>query len=622
MIVYQADKQQFLHDTEEREIDDVILGRWHAAKGGKGPPESERRSWRESLARMATVLRDAAIPADVGVGIEFFVVGSMKRIDVTLTGYGDDGVRRALIVELKQWERLEARPGDAVVRTWIGRRHEDVPHPCYQAWSYAALLEGFNTAVDECPIVLHPCAYLHNYRRDGVVDGPRYGEYLARAPLFLKGEDEKLGLRAFIRERLRTGDAGRILGELEAAKTRPSKGLADSLRKLVAGHPEFVLIDEQKVAYEAALQAGRTATADDRKVVLIQGGPGTGKSVVAINLLAKLTAEGLNCRYVTRNAAPRAVFQAQLTGVRHRGHKYEGFFVSSGGFVGAEPASYDVLIVDEAHRLNEKSGFYGNLGEHQVKELVSAAKCTVFFVDEDQRVTLRDVGTRETVLRFAREWEAEVVEYELASQFRCNGSAGYLAWLDHTLDIRPTANERLSPDEFDVCVFDSPAEMHAAVAARNDRNKARVVAGYCWPWASKQDPARYDIEIGRDYRRRWNLADDGSLWAIAPESIEEVGCIHTCQGLDLDVVGVIVGPDLIVRDGEVRTVPGARARQDTSLRGLTALAQADPAHARAEADAIIKNTYRTLMTRGMKACYVYCTDPETAEYFKTRLAIA
>ena len=296
-------------------------------------------------------------------------------------------------------------------------------------------------------------------------------------------------------------------------------------------------------------------------------------------------------------------------------------FTGSGAFVDAEPNIFDTLIVDEAHRLNEKSGLYANLGENQVKELIEAAKCTVFFIDEDQRVTLSDIGSKAAIRRFAEAKGAIVEEYSLASQFRCSGSDGYLAWLDDVLDIRPTANDRLDPSEYDFRIFDTPDALHEAIEARNEQNKARVVAGYCWPWSSKKDPRADDIVIG-DYRRQWNLSQDGSLWIIAKQSIDQVGCIHTCQGLEVDYIGVIIGPDLIVRNGRVVTNASLRDKQDRSMRGYKKLLKDEPEYARAQADLIIKNTYRTLMTRGMKGCYVYCTDTETAEYFKGRMAVS
>lgn len=618
MLVYRADKQQFLFDVTERHIEDVIHAQYRQITG-KRVGESELRSWRESLGRVASVLRDEGIPVDAGVAVEFRIPQSAKRIDVTLSGVGARNSRSAVIIELKQWAEAEATERDGVVMTVIGRGMREAVHPSYQAWSYAMLLEGFNTAVYEGGIKLHPCAYLHNYVRDGVLDGPHYSTYTSRAPLFLKGEEETKQLRAFIKRHIRKGDSGAVLDQLSKGETRPSKALADSLAKLLKGHPEFVLLDEQKTVYEAAIAAGRGATTEDRRVVIVHGGPGTGKSVIAVNLLVALTKLGLSCRYVSRNAAPRNVYAAKLTGSMSA-TRFRTLFSGSWGFIDAKPGEFDTLIVDEAHRLNEKSGLYGNLGENQVREIIAASKCAVFFLDEDQQVTLRDIGSREEILERAAELGAAVEEYELESQFRCAGSNDYLAWLDDTLGITDLGTERLAEGQFDFRVFDSPAEMHAAVEAQNGANKARVVAGYCWPWASKTDPRKRDVVIGDDYARRWNLDKDGSLWIIAPGSIDEVGCIHTCQGLELDYVGVIIGPDLIIRDGQVMTVPEARSRQDQTMKGYRRMLAERPEETWKLADRIIKNTYRTLMTRGMKGCYVYATDAETREYFRERLA--
>ncbi len=214
-----------------------------------------------------------------------------------------------------------------------------------------------------------------------------------------------------------------------------------------------------------------------------------------------------------------------------------------------------------------------------------------------------------------------MTELELTSQFRCNGSDGYLAWLDNTLDIRETANPTLDTGECDFRVFDTPAELHALVELKNRaNNRSRVVAGYCWTWPSKKDPQAWDIQLPQfNYRRRWNLDKDGSLWIVTPGSVEQVGCIHTCQGLELDYVGVIIGPDLAYRNGRIVTDATRRASSDQSVKGLKAMLKAEPDSARALADAIVKNTYRTLMTRGMKGCYVYCTDAPLAAYLRSRL---
>lgn len=615
MLVYQADKRQFLRDHDDRDIDDVIHACFVEATG-RGVPKAEMRSWRESLGFMARVLRDEDIPDDTGLAVEYHVPQSSKRIDMTLTGYGEDGTKTAVIVELKQWEQAKLSTKDAVVVTYLAKAHREVVHPSYQAWSYASLIEGFNEAVYDGGIRLKPCAYLHNYTRDGVIDAKHYADYIQKAPIFLKGEHERVQLREFIKRHVRRGDSGAVLYEIENGRIRPSKALSDSLVGLLKGKPEFVLIDDQKTVYETCLAAARSASTTKPRVVIIEGGPGTGKTVVAINLLVALTAQGLLGKYVSKNAAPRRVYEAKVTGSMRRS-KFESLFSGSGAYIDEKRDAFDFLVVDEAHRLNEKSGLYGNLGDNQVKELISAAKCTIFFLDEDQRVTLSDIGSKELIRRFAAEKGAEVEVLDLASQFRCAGSDGYLAWLDHILDIRGTANPTLEGGSFDFQMFDDPAEMHAAIEAKNGQNKARVVAGYCWPWASKRDPAAFDIEIGGGYRRRWNLDQDGSLWIIAPNSVKEVGCIHTCQGLEVDYVGVIIGPDLVVRNGRVRTDATTRDRHDKSIKGLKTWMRSDAEQATAAADLIVKNTYRTLMTRGMKGCYVYCTDEETREYFRS-----
>jgi DUF2075 family protein len=613
MIVYAADKKQFLHQTDYDDIENVILENFKAATGRR-VNDSEVRSWRESLSHVARVLRDESIPNEMGVAVELHIPQTSKRIDVTLTGRDANGKKNAIVIELKQWDKAGASEKDGIVVTFVGKGLREVVHPSYQAWSYAALLEGFNEAVYDGGISISPCAYLHNYSRDGIIDASRYSGYTLKAPLFLKGAKERERLRAFIKDHVKYGDSKEVLFELANGRIRPSKALADALKGLLAKQPEFVLIDDQKEVFEAILASARTASQNAPKVVVVEGGPGTGKTVLAINLLVRLIDAGLLGKYVSKNSAPRAVFQAKLVGTVTK-TKFSNMFSGSGSFFNTDPDTYDFLLVDEAHRLNKKSGLYGTQGENQVKELIQASKCTIFFIDEDQRVTLDDIGTKQTIIDFATQKGAAVEEYELASQFRCNGSNGYLAWLDNVLEIRPTANQVLNITEYDFQVFDSPQALHQAIKDRNASNKARVVAGYCWPWLSKKSPRANDIEIGDHYRRQWNLSKDGSLWIIAPESIEQVGCIHTCQGLEVDYIGVIIGPDLIVRDGKVLTIPEARDRHDKSIRGYKTKFKTDPEHAKAEVDLIIKNTYRTLMTRGMKGCYVYCTDEETAAYF-------
>lgn len=617
MIVYAATKTQFLQDSDNDDIEDVILRHYTQATGKKVGP-SEMRSWQNSLTYMAKVLRDEGLPGNAGLAIELHIPQSSKRIDFLLTGFDQAQAKKAVLIELKQWSQAKPTTKDAIVKTSLGGSLVETIHPSYQVWSYAALLEGFNEAVYDKSIEIRPCAYLHNYTADGVLDAPHYQPHTAKAPLFLKGPSELQKLRGFLKQHIAQGDDKAVLYELSNGKIRPSKALADALSNLMKGKDEFVLIDDQKAVFESVLVAASQASETAPRVVIIEGGPGTGKTVLAVNLLVRLTAMQRYSRYVSKNAAPRKVYESKLVGTVKRSH-FSHLFSGSGAFIETPANTYEALIVDEAHRLNEKSGLYGNLGENQIKELIDSAKCAIFFIDEDQRVTLSDIGSKQAIRAFAHAKGAEVEELTLTSQFRCSGSDGYLAWLDDTLAIRPTANPVLDTREYEFKVFDTPHSMHEAIEQKNQGNKARVVAGYCWPWRSKKDPGADDIVIGDDYARQWNLDQDGSLWIIAEHSVEQVGCIHTCQGLEVDYIGVIIGPDLVVRDGQVITSPEARDRHDRSIRGWKTLMKAQPAFAQKEIDLIIKNTYRTLMTRGMKGCYLYCTDPETADYFKGRL---
>ena len=617
MIVYAATKQQFLKDNDNDDIEDVILRHFKEATG-KTVGRSEIMSWQGSLTYMAKVLRDEGLPSNTGLAIELHIPQSSKRIDFLLTGRDENQAKKAVLIELKQWSKANATTKDAIVKTALGGGLVETIHPSYQVWSYAALLEGFNEAVYDKSIEIHSCAYLHNYVSDGIIDSAHYAPHISKAPLFLKGPDELTKLRSFLKKHIVHGDNKEVLYELSDGKIRPSKALAEALKGLMTGKPEFVLIDDQKAIFESALAAASEASDLAPKVLIIEGGPGTGKTVVAINLLVRLTELRLLSKYVSKNAAPRKVYESKLVGTIKRSH-FSNFFSGSGAFIDTEPNTFDALIVDEAHRLNEKSGLYGNLGENQIKELIESAKCSIFFIDEDQRVTLSDIGSKQAIRAFAKAKGAVVEEYVLSSQFRCSGSDGYMAWLDDVLGIRSTANPTLDTAEYEFKVLDSPQALHDAIDEKNHGNKARVVAGYCWPWLSKKDPNAADIVIG-DYTRQWNLDQDGSLWIIAENSIEQVGCIHTCQGLEVDYIGVIIGPDLVVRDGSVVTSPNERDKHDKSIRGWKKMMKEQPALAKKETDLIIKNTYRTLMTRGMKGCYLYCTDKETEQFFKSRLS--
>ena len=616
MIVYSGLKSDFLSAVEEdsiaAEIEEKIYSVMH-----RRTAKNEFRSWENSLEYMYKVLNDSAIPDDSGVAIEYNIPQTSKRVDFIISGYGKKEEPNVVIIELKQWDKVEAVEGqDALVETFSGGAVRKVVHPSYQAWSYAAMIYDYNQNVQMGNIVLHPCVYMHNYRKSNPekLEQNQYKEYVEDAPVFARGEVSKL--RDFVKNSIKTGDNKRILYEIDNGKIKPSKSLQNSIKSMLEGNQEFIMLDEQKVVFEDILKNALACMRDQKKrTIIIKGGPGTGKTVVAINLLAKLTNEGLFVQYTSKNSAPRNVYAKKLTG--HKKSSINNMFKGSGSYVDAESNIVDAIICDEAHRLNEKSGMFHNLGENQIKEIIQASLCSIFFIDESQRVTLSDIGTVAEIQKWAEKLDSEAIEMELISQFRCNGSDGYLAWLDEVLEIRETANFDLRDIDYDIRIVDSPDEVRNLIIERNrTHNQSRILAGYCWEWikSGKNDSTVHDIKIG-DFEMSWNLGNT-TTFAVDETSVNEIGCIHTSQGLEFEYVGVIIGDDMRYENGHVITDFTKRAKTDQSLKGIKKVYKENPRLAMKEADEIIKNTYRTLMTRGMKGCYVYCTDKKLAKYLK------
>jgi DUF2075 family protein len=598
--------------VRESKIDYIIHENFQKQLG-RSTGKREIESWKNSMQYMRNVLDDPEIPNDARISIECQVPNTSKRIDFIITGQNDKKRDCAVIVELKQWESATITAMDGVVKTYVAGGIRDVSHPSYQAWSYAALLEGFNEEVYQQNITLKPCAFLHNCEMPGDLVSNFYLQHLEKAPLFIKNDVVKLA--DFIKTYVKFGDPTNIMYRIEHGKIRPSKTIAESITKMINGNEEFVMIDDQKVVFEFANFLVKSSTAENKNVLIVRGGPGTGKSVVAIQLTARLTADQKLVQYVSKNSAPRDVYASKLTGYRTKSW-VNNLFKGSGSYINSRNGEFDALIVDEAHRLNEKSGMFSNLGENQIKEIIDAAKCSIFFVDEDQRVTMKDIGSKQEVEFWAKRAGAKVHYMELESQFRCNGSDGYLAWLDYLLFNRTTAHTDVSELNYKFEVVNNPNELYKRILIYNEeRNKARIVAGYCWPWNSKKDKRAMDIIIPENnFGMQWNLAQDGMLWIISPESVNQIGCIHTCQGLEVDYIGVIIGPDLVIREGKWICRPEHRASSDKSVHGLKSLLKRDPDKGKEMAELIIKNTYRTLMTRGMKGCLVYSSDEETREW--------
>jgi len=615
MLAYVATKHQFLADapTIEDKVERAVK-----EKLGIRVSHAEKTAWRNSLGNaMSHLARDSRIPDNAGVAIEYRLNGRRFRIDFMLSGKNPAGQESLVIIELKQWSEIKASELRDHVRTFVGGAVRDEHHPSYQAWSYSSHMQSYNEYVYSTGVCVVACAYLHNCDDPTIVKNEVFTEWTTSTPVFIKGELEPLVQH--VTQSVATGGGVDLLIRIDKSPIRPSKPLADAVGNMLNGQTEFVLIDEQKTVLENIVAAATKAQVDTKQVLIIHGGPGTGKSVIALNALARLTSLRKNVRYVTPNAAPRAVFENKLQKILSR-QMLTGLFSGSGAYTTSPKDSFDMLIVDEAHRLKARHQ-YSKGGVNQIKEIIAASRASVFFIDEAQQVTWKDIGDISAIEEFAKAAGAEIQHFTLHSQFRCGGSDDYLVWLDDTLGIRSDDSSYFSPDRYDFRIFDNPTELHDTIREKNrDSNKSRMVAGYCWNWVSRNDKTQADLAFPEfRYRANWNLTEHGSKWIIEPDSVSEVGCIHTCQGLELDYVGVIIGPDLVFRDGDLTTEPGARAKSDKSLAGYKKVLEEDPVAATERADAIIRNTYRTLMSRGMKGCYVFFTDKATADYFKSQL---
>lgn len=620
MIVYNSTKCQFVEDVRLNRIADLILDQIRVHGLNAGSPR-EYNAWRNSMQYMRNIVDDREIDDDVEIAIEYNIPLTSKRVDFIISGSDIQNNDHIVIVELKQWERAEVVDDDMhyCVRTFVANDNRIVCHPSYQAYSYARFISNYSQIIAEKQIGLIPCAYLHNYSPEyrSTLSNSIYEEWVSEAPFFLKNEVVEFSafVKKFITKKSSRGD---LLYLIDHGRIRPSKSLQDSLVSMVKGNDEFLLLDEQVVCFDMCLKMMSRCQLDRKKrTIIIQGGPGTGKSVLAVNLLMEFIKLGYNSSYVTKNSAPRHAFLTLLSEGKTKSMvDIKHLFRSPFGLSNCSRNLYDCLIVDEAHRLVKK--MYGDWsGENQIKECIESSLLTIFMLDEDQAVTTKDIGSIDEITKWCQSLGSRLVltkETKLTSQFRCNGSDAYIQFVDNLLQKgEETIKISLPELNYEFKVFDDPSEMREALRHKNEiNNKARMVAGYCYDWDVKHHRGLYDIVIGKDFKAKWNLEND-NIWAINPNSFEEVGCIHTAQGLEFDYVGVLIGKDLAFdhASGRVVTDKSAISKDDKSSGIRTASDK--------EAHRLILNTYKTLLTRGQKGCYVYCEDEALRDYFKMRL---
>lgn len=560
-----------------------------------------------------------------GIVLEMQLPLTSRRLDCMLTGINSDGAPSATIVELKQWSMAEPTEEEACVEVDYGRHRRIHLHPSAQAASYAEYLrENRSVFYENHPVDLSACSWLHNFQYDPgstLLDKTKFGDVLETSPLFCANTTDKLA--EYIDDKVGQGPGLDVLDRIITSRFAPSKRLMEHTASMIAGNAVYTLLDEQRVAYEKILAAVRRAMrAKDRSVVLIEGGPGTGKSVIALHVMAELLRRHITVSHATGSKAFTENLRKSL------GSRAGANFRYFNSFMAGSPAELDVVICDEAHRIRESSNnrFTASAKRStrtQVDEIIEAAKVSVFFIDNRQVVRPGEVGSSRLIRDHAVASGARIIEERLEAQFRCAGSEAYIEWVNTLLSAGsdPTGVFNARNDGFDLRLFDSPEELEATLQTHLISGaSARMTAGFCWPWSAPRDGSLVDdVTIG-GYRRPWNAKPDAgqlphgvpkaSFWATDPNGFAQVGCVYTAQGFEFDYVGVIWGNDLIFRadDGGWQAIKAACC---------------DPAVKRAPPEtfiSLIKNTYRVLLTRGMRGCYLYVQDSETREYIEGLLS--
>ncbi|MGW8526201.1 DNA/RNA helicase domain-containing protein [Nocardiopsis sp. NPDC055824] len=581
---------------------------------GRSPSPAEVRSWNRSLPALATDLVDAGL-GDVEVLMEYRLPLSDKRVDVVLAGHhpetDDDSY---VVVELKQWSEAESWEEDPTMVLVPHQPGGPKLHPVLQVRDYCSYIGDFVSSVTDPEKQIRGAAYLHNAYDPAIrdlFDLPQDGN----GRLFTaqrRGE-----FLDFLRSRLAPRPGADAADRLLSGKIRPSKQLMKVAAAEVKERTQFTLLDEQHTAFRMVMHAVERAHEEDRKTaVIISGGPGSGKSVIALSLLGELSRKGISTMHATGS---RAFTTTMRKVAGKRSPRVQELFKYFNSFMEASKNQFEVLICDESHRIRETSANRYTkaalrTGRSQVEELLSAARVPVFLLDEHQVVRPGEMGTVETIRRHAEDMGLGVQQVDLSGQFRCGGSALYEQWVLRLLGLVPGGPVPWEGDEnFVLSTASSPVEMDDALRPTLEQGyTARLSAGYCWTWskAEKDRPLENDVRIG-DWERPWNSRLDrwlpgvppSALWATEEGGFDQVGCVYTAQGFEYDWSGVILGPDLLFRDG--RLVIDRMANKDPAMGKKTT---------DTEAEALIRNTYKVLLTRGMRGTVLYSTDPETQEF--------
>lgn len=590
---------------------------------GHAAGKQEANSWKASLPRLEAAMRLAALPLDVQVILEQRMPYYAKRIDATLLGYDQHGNPNVVIVELKAWTEAKAdaeESGNVLVS--LGGGLVPRPHPSQQVRGYHDhLLDFFRCFHSANPLALSSCAYCHNYGVDGADDDglfhAQFDKIRAQSPTFAQDHVQDFG--EFLQQRLLGGKGHNIQILMDDAGIGPSQSLIDHAKDVIQQQVVFRLMDDQLTANNSILAAFKNASKKKQKrVLLVRGGPGTGKSVIALNTVGEALKQGLDVSLVTGSAAFTYGIRKVL------GNRLSGLVRFTDFFWSASENSKDVIIVDEGHRIRDRSTPRVPKAQRpvvsQAEELIRAARVTVIFADENQIISPDEVGGARVFRQACDKLGVHLEEFTLKSQFRCDGSDAYLLWLDDLLDLipEPQGFQLKVPEAFDIKLVESPHTLLEEVTAKNNQypNSARLVAGWCWPWSDPTpDGLVNDVVIG-DFQLPWESKNgkkppkgipEAKYWAVDPAGAGQAGTVYSMQGFEMKHMGIIIGPDLVVRDGKWVAQPDAN--YSNGLR------KKDPAVALP----YIKRIYRTLLSRATHSCSVYCIDEETRKFIATKL---
>jgi hypothetical protein len=577
---------------------------------GKRPTESEINSWRRSIPTITQALAAEGLH-QVVVLVEVRGPLTNSRMDLVLVGSNPaDGRPSVVVVENKQWSKAEPVPASELVR--VPGMPGDQVHPANQVWAYCNTLTNYLTALENARV--YGIVNMHNASSADLrlVQPMTMGldpEVCRNVRIF--GDDQRDDLARFFRSALSATDAATNADYLLKSPVRPTRALMTAVSDAVLRRTVFTLLDDQRLAYDHVLRAVHEAHANDHKeVILVVGGPGTGKSVIAVEVLGALSRMNTPVVHTTGSKSFTETLRDQLGTTNRRAKQVFTYF---NNYAHVEQNRIDVLIADEAHRIRQTSNTRFTPRDRkstlpQIEELIRAARVPVFLLDEHQIVRKGEVGSVDLIKRAANDLGVHVTEVHLRDQFRCGGCQEYVDWVEELLGLTGHGPRVWEPlDSFELRLADTPEAMERYLKHQLDRGlQARIAAGYCWPWSdARPDGSLIDDVVIGEWKRPWNSRANrtlngvppADLWATHPGGEGQIGCVYTAQGLEYDYAGVILGPDLVWRAGAWAANP--KASHDSKVKGATNF------------DQLVRNTYKVLATRGMRGAVLYSVDPET-----------